>query len=156
MILNATYSAKDRGTLIGRDEDYTENSWNPLLHLIGRGKKVRTRTNPEAISIEQASQVIDSLIEEDGVLIVDLSDGESFCDFKAFGDDTQFFVEQYFDLIYGGVYDRSAVQRIVELIFSGCASEALRDLFPTLPGELFYDFKDQQTNGHNKTLDTKT
>jgi len=154
MILDATYSAKDRGTLIGTDEEYTESSWNPLLHLIGRGTKVRKRTNPEAISLEQASQVLDSLIEEDGLLIVHLSDGESFCDLKAYGDDTQFFVEQYFDTIYGGVYDRSGVQRIVEAIFSGCTSKALRDLFPTLPGELIYDYKDQKTSGHIKRLDT--
>jgi len=140
MMLNATYSSISSGTLIGVDEEFVEYRWNPLLHLIGRGKTVRTRTIPEPISLERASQVLDSLIEEDGLLIVYLLDEKSSCDFKAYGDDHQFFIEQYFDLIHGGVYDRPTVQRIIESIFAGCTSEALCDLFPMLPGELVYDY----------------
>ena len=151
MILDATYSAQDRGTLIGTDEEYTESSWNLLLHLIGRGTKVRKHTIPEETSLEQASQVLDSLIDENGLFIVHLSDADSFCDFKSYGDGRQFFIEQYFDRIYGGVFDRSTAQRIVEFIFSGCTSEALRDLFPSLPGELIYDYKDQKTTRHIKS-----
>jgi hypothetical protein len=44
-------------------------------------------------------------------------------------------------LIYGGDYDLSTACKIVEALFTGITSEDLRDLFPTLPGELIYDYE---------------
>jgi hypothetical protein len=139
MLLDATYSSKASGRSIGRDVEY-QQARHPLLRAFGlRGKK-RSKIQFEPISFATARATLDRLLPEDGLFILQLADGRSSVDFADSGDHVTFFIEQYFDSLYGGVYDASAASCIVETIFQGCSSEQLSDLFSQLPGELIYDY----------------
>jgi hypothetical protein len=140
MLLEAYYSAKTPKQRIGRDVEYHEKSRNPLLRLFGIGRKKRCKIEYESIDVQVAYETLSRLLAEDGFLTVKLSDGRSSVDFVDSGEHVTFFVEQYFDLIYGGIYDLAAAMRILDTVFRGCSSEELRALFPQLPGELIYEY----------------
>jgi len=140
MILRATYRDGAGKRTIGRDLSYEEPSCNPILRLLRRTKQ-RSKIEFQEIDLSTAIKALESLLQKSGFLQIDVGDGRSSVDIADCGDGSQFFIEQYFDLIYGGVYDLSASRRIVEALFTGITSDDLRDLFPTLPGELIYDYK---------------
>jgi hypothetical protein len=85
-------------------------------------------------------KAIERLHSEPGFAQVELSDGQSSVDIADSGDGQTFFIEQYFDLIYGGIYDSRETIQILTRISEGLTSEELRDLFPTLNGELIYEY----------------
>jgi len=145
MLLEASYSTKTGGYRIGRDIEYHEQNKNPLLRVLGIGKKKRTKPEFEPISLTIAQETLNRLLSEDGFLMLEIADGRSSVDFSDFGDGNQFFIEQYFDTIYGGIFNLSSATRIVETIFRGCSSEELRDLLPQLPGELVYKHQEKNT-----------
>lgn len=85
-------------------------------------------------------QALERLHQEGGFLQIKLCDGLSSVDFNDYGDGVRFFIEQYYDVIYGGFYDLAAAREILNAIFNGMTSDGLRDFFPTLPGELLYEY----------------
>ncbi len=140
MMLRATYRDGAGKRTIGRDVSCEEPSGNPSLRLFGRTIK-RSRIKLEEIALSSAIGALERLHHEGGFLQIDVGDGLSSVDFADYGDRSQFFIEQYYDLIYGGVYDLSTSRKIVEELFTGITSDDLRDLFPTLPGELIYEYE---------------
>ena len=139
-MLRATYRDGVGKRAIGRDVSYEEPSGNPILRLFGRTNQ-RSKIEFEEIDLASATEALERLHRETGFLQIDVGDGRSSVDFADYGDGSQFFIEQYYDLIYGGVYDLSTARKIVEALFTGITSDDLRDLFPTLPGELIYDYE---------------
>jgi len=139
MMLRATYRDGAGKRAIGRDVSYEEPSGNPFLRLFGRTTQ-RSKIEFEEIDLSAAIEAVERLHREAGFLQIDAGDGRSSVDFADYGDGSKFFIEQYYDMIYGGVYDLATTRRIVEALFSGITSDDLRSLFPTLPGELIYDY----------------
>jgi hypothetical protein len=88
-----------------------------------------------------AFATLDRLSADDGLFIVDLADGRSSVDFSF--DSGTFFIEQYFDLIYGGLFPCKSARAVLAAVFRGDTSEALRDLFPRLASEHLYEYHDQ-------------
>jgi hypothetical protein len=143
MKLAATYRSKDGTRCFGRDVTYFEPHPNLLFRLIGRQGPKRTKIEMELISEETALSIVRRLLQEEGFFILETSDGRSSVDFADSGDQNEFFIEQYFDSIYGGIYSQGVSEHIVRAIFAGCTSEELRDLFPTLDGDLVYEYKNE-------------
>ena len=139
-MLRATYRDGAGKRAIGRDVHYEEPSYNPILRLFGRTKQ-RSKVEFEEIGLSSAIGALERLHREAGFLQIHVVDGRSSVDFADCGDGSQFFIEQYYDLIYGGVYDLSTASEIVKALFMGITSDDLRDLFPTLPGDLIYNYK---------------
>jgi hypothetical protein len=144
MKLRATYRDGAGKRAIGRDVSYEVPSGNPILRLFGR-TKWRTRIELEEIDLSSATEALERLHQETGFLQIVVGDDESSVDFVDCGDGAQFFIEQYFDLIYGGVYDLATARKIIEALFSGITSDGLRDLFPILPGALIYECEPSAT-----------
>ena len=140
MKLPACYSAHGE-RLIGRDVECYEPSKRLLSRLLGLGRQKRSRIESELIDRATAFATLDRLGEDDGLFIVDLTDGRSSVDFSF--DSGTFFIEQYFDLIYGGLFPYESAREVLEAVFRGCSSEGLRELFPRLAGEHVYEYRDQ-------------
>jgi hypothetical protein len=140
MMLRATYRDGTGKRAIGRDVSFEEPSGNPFLRLLGRTKR-RSKVEFEEVDFPTAIEAVERLHRETGFLQIDAGDGQSSVDFADSGDGSQFFIEQYYDMIYGGVYDLPTTRKIVEALFSGITSDDLRSLFSNLPGELIYDYE---------------
>jgi hypothetical protein len=139
MQINATYASKAGGRTIGRDVEYTEKR-HPILRSLGVSDKKRVNIEFEGIEFLTAQEILNRLLAEDGFFMLELADKRSSVDFADCGDHEKFFIEQYFDRIYGGIYDTAAAMQIVQAIFEGCSSEELRDLFLGLPGVRVYEY----------------
>jgi hypothetical protein len=140
MMLRATYRDGAGVRAFGRDVTWEEPDGDPTLPPIGRTKQ-RSRIELEEISLSSAMEALERLHVETGFLQIELGDRLSSVDIVDCGDGSRLFIEQYFDLIYGGVYDLPTARKLVEALFAGITSDDLRDLFPTLPGELIYDYE---------------
>ena len=120
MKLRATYRDGDGKRQIGRERD-------SQIHF-------------DDVELPVIIEAIERLHTESGFAQIELSDGRSSVDIADSGGGQTFFIEQYFDVIYGGIYDLHETIRILRGISEGLSSEQLRDLFPTLEGELIYEY----------------
>ena len=120
MKLRATYRDGVGNRQIGSDED--------------------SQIQFDDVELATLIKAIERLHSESGFAQVELSDRQSSVDIADSGDGQTFFIEQYFGLIYGGIYDSRETIQILTRISEGLTSEELRDLFPTLNGELIYEY----------------
>lgn len=120
MKLRGTYRDGDGNRQIGREEE--------------------SQIHYDDVKLPVFIEAIERLHTESGFAQVEVSDGQSSVDIADSGGGQTFFIEQYFDVIYGGIYDLRETVQILKRISEGLSSEELRDLFPTLEGELIYEY----------------
>ena len=139
MQINAAYCTGAGRRIVGKDVESSEGR-HPIFRALGFKARKRLKIQFEPVSLVTAHELLRRLLPEDGFLMLEVADKRSSVDFADCGDHQKLFIEQYFDRIYGGIYDVAEAMRIVDAIFGGCSSEELRDLFPELPGVRVYEY----------------
>ena len=120
------------------------------------GREIGSQVHFEDVDFLLLIKAIGRLHTESGFAQIEVLDCQSSVDIADSGDGQTFFVEQYFDTIYGGVYGMRDTNQILTGISGGVSSEKLRDLFPTLEGDLVYEYDSEKIGEISKMSQVPT